>query len=130
MAAIARPDFDFRHSVVLFESAPVTLVPATHAILTVVAHGYVIEAETPGTSLLLLPIQYSKCLESLDVVGKASRLLRANLAQVAVVFKGSVRFRLRNAGGVVGHSWCRFEDARDVVKLKIQDIERSYVARR
>lgn len=114
----------------LFESAPVTLVPATHAILTVVAHGYVIEAETPGTSLLLLPIQYSKCLESLDVVGKASRLLRANLAQVAVVFKGSVRFRLRNAGGVVGHSWCRFEDARDVVKLKIQDIERSYVARR
>ena len=130
LAAMARPDFDFRHKVVLFESAPATLVSATRAILSVAADGYLMEAESPGTSLLLLPVQYSRCLESLDVVGKAPRLLRANLAQVAVVFEGSVRYRLRNAGGVVGHSWCRLEDTRDVVKFKIQDIERTYVARR
>lgn len=130
LTAMARPDFDFRRQVVLFEDAPASLVPAARATLTVAVGGYIVEAESRGTSLLLLPVQYSKCLESLDVIGKAPRLLRANLAQVAVVFEGSVRFLLRNGANVIGRSWCRFQDTRDVVKLKIQDIERSYVAQR
>jgi hypothetical protein len=88
--------------------------------LTVERGGYRIEADSPGTSLLVLPIEYSHCLRAdLTTTGaNLSRLLRANLTMAAILFSGRVEGTLMLRYGPLS-SRCRIEDWQDANALRL-----------
>jgi hypothetical protein len=90
------------------------LVPPGRSALTVERGGYRIEADSPGTSLLVLPVEYSHCLRA----GNPPRLMRANLAMAAILFSGRVEGTLMFRYGPLS-SRCRIEDWRDANTLRL-----------
>ena len=99
------------------------LSAATTSKLVVERGGYRIEATSSGTSLLVLPVEYSHCLEShLTTTDQMPpRLIRANLVMTAVLFSGDVKGELRLRFGPLS-SGCRMRDWRDADALNIGDV--------
>jgi hypothetical protein len=75
-------------------------------------------AESQAHSLILLPLQYSRCLV-LSEAGKA-KLLPANLVQTAVLFQGTIDLRIYFEYGLFSPG-CRRQDLADLAKLDIFD---------
>jgi len=118
---LADPSMDPSRVAVLTqaEELPV-LVPSTRSVLMVERGGYRIEAESSGTSLLVLPVEYSHCLRAdLTTTGaNPPRLLRANLTMAAILFSGRVEGTLMLRYGPLS-SRCRIEDWRDANALRL-----------
>jgi hypothetical protein len=123
IALLADPALDPRTTAVLttWDELP-PLVPVNRSSLTVERGGYRIEADSPGTSLLVLPIEYSHCLHAnLTASGTTPpRLLRVNLAMTGILFSGHVEGRLTLRYGPWS-SRCRMDDWREADALKIGD---------
>jgi len=120
IALLADPALDPRTTVVLTTSDELPpLVPASSS-LTVERGGYRVEAHSPGTSLLVLPIEYSHCLHANLTPSGATpaRLLRVNLTMAGILFSGRVEGRLTLRYGPFS-SGCRMEDWRDADTLRI-----------
>ncbi len=117
LSALAKADFDGRRDVVVEEATDAALVPATGARLTVIKDGLAIAAQSSGRSLIVLPVQYSRCWE-LDAAPGA-RLLRANLAQLAIQFEGRLEGKLNLRFGPFWNSACRIADLRDASRLEL-----------
>jgi hypothetical protein len=121
---LADPSVDLRDAAVLTlpEDLP-PLVPASRSSLVVERGGYRVSAESPGTSLLVLPVEYSHCLrpELTSTGGTPPRLLRANLTLAAVLFSGRVEGTLRLRYGPFS-SACRIDDWREADALRIGDV--------
>jgi hypothetical protein len=120
---LADPSVDLREVAVLTgaEEEP-ALVPASRSNLVVERGGYRIEADSPGTSLLVLPVEYSHCLRA-DLTSTGSippRLLRANLAMAAILFSGRVEGTLKLRYGPLS-SGCRIADWREADALRLGD---------
>ena len=99
------------------------LTGATEHRLVVERGGYRIEASSPGSSLLVLPVEYSHCLRSNLTSSSPTppKLLRANLALAAILFTDDVRGELQLRYGPLSSS-CRMEDWREADSLKISDV--------
>ena len=93
-AAFARmqsPGFDPRRDVVLATDPGVGLVPATATSLRVDHDRLHVSATSAGTSLLVLPFEYSACAQVTGRGGNGSiRLLRANGLFLGVEFTGNL----------------------------------------
>ena len=123
IAILAKPSFDPRTTAILTtqEEMP-PLVPVSASSLTIERGGYGIEADSPGTSLLVLPIEYSHCLHA-NLTSSAPtppRLYRVNLAMGGILFSGRVKGRLTLRYGPWS-SRCRMDDWREADALKIGD---------
>ena len=123
IAILAKPSFDPRTTAILTtqEEMP-PLVPVSSSSLTIERGGYGIEADSPGTSLLVLPIEYSHCLHAnlTSSAPTAPRLYRVNLAMGGILFSGRVKGRLTLRYGPWS-SRCRMDDWREADALKIGD---------
>jgi hypothetical protein len=121
IALLAKPSFDPRTTAVLTtqEELP-PLVPVGASSLTIERGGYRIEADSPGTSLLVLPIEYSHCLRADLTTTSATppRVVRANLTMGAILFSGRMRGSLMLRYGPL-LSNCRLADWRDAEALRI-----------
>jgi hypothetical protein len=131
---LADPSLDPRKVAVLTEGMqlpPLTLVPARRSTLLVERGGYRIDAEAAGTSLLVLPLEYSHCLRAeLTTSGVIPpRLLRANLALAAILFSGDVKGTLKLRYSPLS-SGCRLEDWRDADALRLGDAREWPIAHR
>ena len=121
ISLLADPAFDPRTTAVLTASEELPpLVPVSVSGLTIERGGYRIQADSPGTSLLVLPIEYSHCLgANLTTSGATpARLLRVNLTMAGILFSGRVEGRLSLRYGPLS-SGCRIEDWREADALKI-----------
>jgi hypothetical protein len=121
---LADPSLDPRTVAVLHTAEELPpLVPVLTSSLVAERGGYRIEAASSGTSLLVLPVEYSHCLRT-RLTGAAGapppRLLRANLAMAAVLFTGNVQGRLLLRYGPWS-SGCRIEDWREADAIRIGD---------
>jgi len=96
------------------------LVPTSRSALVVERGGYRVEADSPATSLLVLPVEYSHCLRAdlTTTAATAPRLLRANLTMVGILFSGHVEGTLKLRYGPLS-SRCRIEDWRDANTLRL-----------
>jgi len=125
LAQLGQPDFEFRSEALATTPLPEPLVPASNVQMTM-HKGYVqIEATSPGTSVLLLPLQYSHCLELEPLVqseGSKARLVRLNLLQAGLVFSGSLQARIRFASGPFRNSYGRLLDYFDMKSLKLDEL--------
>jgi hypothetical protein len=110
---------DFAERALLFELLEGPLTKVIHGGMTYVKDGYHMQAEAPGRALLVLPIEYSRCLVLDSFSGDAAaRLLRSNLMFVAILFERHLDARLGLAvGPQAGWNSCRAEDVHDMRRL-------------
>jgi hypothetical protein len=87
IAALDAPHFDFTKQVVLSMAIDEPLVPAKDMRLSLIRGGLHISGASEGTSLVVLPQQFSHCLRARDA---HVRLVRANLLMTGMIFSGSV----------------------------------------
>ena len=115
MRAMKDPQFDPQRDVVVLGDTPGTdLVRATDAALVFGPNEVRVRASSPGRSLLLLPVQYSRCW---SVHGSGARLLRADLALAALEFEKSADVQLRYAPSLGEQARCRAAEAADLQML-------------
>src|SRR5262249_43123937 len=87
IAALAAPHFDFAKQVVLSAGIDEPLVPAHDVRLSVIRGGLHVSGASEGTSLVVLPQQFSHCLRARD---SRVRLVRADLLMTGVIFSGNI----------------------------------------
>jgi hypothetical protein len=87
IAALDAPHFDFTKQVVLSTAINEPLVPAHDMRLSLIRGGLHVSGSSDGTSLVVLPQQFSHCLRPRDT---RVRLVRANLLMTGVVFSGNI----------------------------------------
>jgi hypothetical protein len=108
---------DFRDVAVLHPVVPVPrLTPARHVALSVRRGRLHVSAESDGDSLVVLPVQYSRCWR---IVGDDSaRLVRADLLLTGVLFTRRIDADLIHDFGFLS-SACRAADHEDLASLSL-----------
>jgi len=114
LAQLGDANFDFRRNVVLTEGLE-ALTPARDLKLTIVRGGVRLSGASDGTSLVLLPQQFSHCLAASD---PRVRIVRADLAWAALVFSGKVDTTVTLAYGLFSPR-CRRADLADLKRLGV-----------
>jgi hypothetical protein len=121
IAAMRRDDFLMAEDVIVQQPLQGPLVPVSTSSMTLEKNAIVISATSPGRSVLLLPVQFSRCWEMTTLDGsplKAS-LIRADLAQSILSFEQRVDVRLRFAFGFGNDGACRTQDIKDLRAMHI-----------
>jgi hypothetical protein len=80
-------NFDFTKQVVLSVPPPETLVPARDVQLSLIRGDFHLSGHSSGTSLVVLPQQFSNCLRARD---ERVRIVRADLLMTGVIFSGEI----------------------------------------
>ncbi len=113
MAALGKPDFDFTKQVVVSMPFSEPLVPARDMRLSIIRGGLHVSGKSDGTSLVVLPQQFSHCLRARD---RRVRFVRTNLMTAGMIFSGSVDTDISFDYGLFSPR-CRFVDLADVKQL-------------
>jgi hypothetical protein len=117
---LADERFDPRRTIVLHRVVPgdhERLEPADDVIITRISDGLRVRATSSGKSVLLLPFEFSHCLQQDAVSGSNIRLERANLMLTALHFDRSVDVRLRFRFGPFTNTRCRLQDMAEISSL-------------
>jgi hypothetical protein len=119
---LAQPSTDLTRTAVTSESIDEKLVPARLSQFVVNKGSLAVKAASSGWSLLLLPVEYSRCLQvrANGPDAEKVRLLRANLLLTVVLFKEQLDAQITYHTGPFVNSRCRLEDARDMEKIEIK----------
>jgi len=114
--SMTRPEFDFTRQAVL--SAPIDspLVAARDMKMSLIRSGWHVSGRSDGTSLVILPQQFSHCLRARD---RSVRLVRANLMMTGLIFSGDVDTDIVFDYGIFTPR-CRWGDLSDIKQLKLQ----------
>ncbi|MFL5097721.1 MAG: hypothetical protein ACJ8ES_20635 [Xanthobacteraceae bacterium] len=116
MAILRQPDFDFTKQAVV--SAPLTqpLTPAREMRLSIIRGGLHVSGKSDGTSLVILPQQFSYCLRARD---SRVRLMRTNLMMAGMIFSGDVDTEILFDYGLFSPA-CRRADLADLKQLDLK----------
>ena len=115
VAALGAASFDFTRQAVLSAQVRDQLVPARNMKLSVIRGGLHVSGRSDGTSLVVLPQQFSNCLRAHD---RRVRLVRANLIMTGVIFSGAVDTDISFDYGIFSPG-CRRADFADMKQLGI-----------
>lgn len=119
LATMHEAGFDGRRTFVTEQRWKGPFVAAGDVRLVYRKSGFSLHASSPGRSVLVLPIQYSRCW---SVSGTGDPVLfRANLMQLGVSFSGRLDAALAFRFGPLFASDCRIADIRDMDRLHIRD---------
>jgi hypothetical protein len=112
VATLGTSTFDFRRQAVL-GTATKPLVPARDVQLTLIRGGLHVSGRSDGTSLVLLPQQFSHCLRA-HTAGVT--LVRANLIMTGIIFSGGIDTDITFDYGIFSPG-CRRADLKDMDRL-------------
>lgn len=113
-----------KSDVIVFTDLPGPFASARNVKFRIQRDGFRLAAESDGRSLLLLPVQFSRCLRPraarpwVDL--STIRLLRGNAVQTLLLFEKRVDVRVRFKFGLLGEARCRQRDARDLAALGLR----------
>ena len=113
---LVHPAFDFRRSMTVTEPLAEQLVPASDFRMHFEQGGVRLAGHSEGTSVVLLPVQFSHCL-TLDNPA-SGQVVRANLLQTGVVFRQEINALLSFRFGPFSPG-CRNQDLQDLERLGI-----------
>jgi hypothetical protein len=113
---LRRPDFDFRRQVVLETKPDAPLVPAREMRLSRIRGGLHVTGKSDGTSMVILPQQFSRCLRASD---PRVRFVRANLMMAGMIFSGAIDTDIRFDYGLFSPA-CRRDDLADLKQLDLK----------
>ena len=116
VAYLSNADFDLVRQAVLSIEVHDLLVPARDMKLSVIRGGLHVSGSSDGTSLVVLPQQFSNCLRAHD---SRVRLMRANLIMTGVIFSGALDTDIFFDFGIFSPA-CRRADLADVKQLGIK----------
>ena len=127
LGILADPAVDLSKTIVVSHGIEGPLVPAHLEAFQVDRGRFRIRATSKGRSVLVLPMEFSRCLTLRPDNGKASkaRLFRADLLMTGVLFEKNLDATISYRTGPVFGSRCRLRDAADVTAIKIGDAFRS-----
>ena len=101
----------------VFEEVPAAL-SAARGEIRFVRSGIHVTGESGGSALLLLPFTFSRCFALTVGTGdRGSRMVRANLNMLGLLFTGSVDATLTLATGPFTRPGCLIEEARELERL-------------
>jgi hypothetical protein len=115
-AMMAEPNFDFTRQVVLSAQVRQPLVPARDMRLSLIRGGLHVSGHSDGSSLVVLPLQFSHCLRARD---ERVRLVRANLMMTGMIFSSDVDTDISFDYGIFTPR-CRSSDLTDMRKLNLR----------
>jgi hypothetical protein len=115
VAAMRGENFDFTKQVVLSVPPAETLVPARDVRLSLIQGGFHLSGRSSGTSLVVLPQQFSNCLRARD---ERVRIVRADLLMTGVIFSGEVDTDILFDYGIFTPG-CRRADLADMRRLQV-----------
>ena len=115
--AFASPNFDFSRQAVLSAEIRDRLVLARDVKLSVIRGGLHLSGHSDGTSLVVLPQQFSNCLRADD---ERARLMRTDLILTGVIFSGSIDTDISFDYGIFSPG-CRRADLADMKQLGLRD---------
>jgi hypothetical protein len=115
-AMMAEPNFDFTRQVVLSAQVRQPLVPARDMRLSLIRGGLHVSGHSDGSSLVVLPQQFSHCLRARD---ERVRLVRANLMMTGMIFSGVVDTDIVFDYGIFSPQ-CRAADLADMEALDLR----------
>ena len=81
-----------------------------------------VTASSKGRSVLLLPLEYSRCLDVRARTGRSPQLFRADLLLTGIVFSMTLDAEVRLREGPFVDPTCRLRDLRDLLRLGIRNI--------
>jgi hypothetical protein len=116
VAALSGANFDFTRQVALSIEVHDRLVPARDMKLSVIRGGLHLSGNSDGTSLVVLPQQFSNCLRAHD---SRVQLVRANLIMTGVIFSGAVDTDISFDYGIFSPG-CRGADLADMKELGVE----------
>jgi hypothetical protein len=110
----------------VYESVPSTLA-AARVEIRFVPSGIRVTGESDGTALTLLPFTFSRCL-ALNVSSgdQGSRMVRANLNMLGLLFTDSLDATLTLATGPFTRPGCLLEEARELQRLGLDEAAREF----
>ena len=108
---------------VVFDDIDGRFVAASQSKMSAERDGLRVVAASSGHSMLVLPVQYSRCLKIMPEPPKdglsSARLMRANGIQTVLIFDRDVDIRIRFEFGFFGTARCRRQDAEDLRAIRI-----------
>jgi len=116
MAILRQADFDFTRQVVVSGPLTQTLVPARDMRLSAIRGGLHVSGKSVGTSLVILPQQFSHCLRAHD---SRVRFVRANLMMAGLIFSGDIDTDILFDFGIFSPA-CRRADLADLKQLGLK----------
>ena len=123
IARMANPSFDSSHEIIADIDNDVNgLVPARSARLSFLGSSLRLQAESDGRSILLVPLEFSHCLEASSVKNMKPILFRANLLETGVLFSGTLDTTLSIRTGPFLDPACRLWDTFDARTVKVEDV--------
>ena len=116
MAILRLPGFDFTRQVIVSDPLTQTLVPAREMRLSAIRGGLHVSGKSVGTSLVILPQQFSHCLRAHD---SRVRFVRANLMMAGLIFSGDIDTDILFDYGIFSPA-CRRADLVDLKQLDLK----------
>jgi hypothetical protein len=119
---VENSNFDFSHSIVLFDELNIDLSHAKNSMLTI-NKGYMnIQSEAYNYSIIVLPLEFSNCI---DVVNnkkdnKDFKILRANLNQTAILFRNKLDLDISLKAGFLNNQFCKIKDYQDMKDYELK----------
>ena len=125
IAEMAKADFPFKETAIVSKSERLPeLVPADFGELYYERGGFRVRGSSKGWSLLVLPVQFSNSLKVIEARGDFPpdvRLLRVNLLQTGVLFRGTIHAKIAHRFGPFRGIWGRLKDIEDWQEMGIKE---------
>jgi hypothetical protein len=120
LTLLSDPALNPAHTAVVSEPIDRRLAPGSLQSFVVGRDDYRIRATSEGVSLLLLPVEFSRCLR-LESPRQGARLLRVNLMFTGVLFERQLDAEISFRSGPFGASRCRLEDLDDSRAMRMPE---------
>lgn len=115
---MSQPSFGPQSAVWVGKTPPVQGVsPVDESSITFEKGGWRIRAKSTGTGMLLVPIEYSRCLDITPQSGAAPAAYRLNIALTGLVFEHEMDILMASHIGAFHHPRCRLQDYRDYKEM-------------
>lgn len=116
---LKNPKLDLSQTVIMSDKIPGILTKALYSEMQIYKGFVRVRAISKGRSLIVLPLEFSHCLNissRKEQVGGEDgvKLYRVNLNQVGVLFEGKIDIKLRLKVGFMGDQVCRLEDTKEM----------------
>jgi hypothetical protein len=115
---LGNPAFDGTTAVLLDiggqpSHVPAVLEPATQSEIRTETHGWHIRAKSNGVTMLVLPMEYSHCMDITVVSGNPPEALRTDVALTGLIFDRELDVKIVLQTGLFTHPRCRMQDYKE-----------------
>ena len=124
IAAISKSDL--KRTVIAGEALPAGLVPADSATFSYSSEGARVVSNSAGKSVLVLPLQFSRCLNIEGASAKRAKVFRANLVETGILFEGGLELRLSLRVGPFLGAGCRLADMLEMRAYGLESAARDW----